>query len=38
MKFSTRGFGVADYEFELNIKKIKISDAIWRTKMQRGKL
>ena len=30
-------FGVADYKFELNIQKWKMSDAIWRTKMQKAK-
>ena len=31
-------FGVADYESERNIQKFKISDAIWRTKMQKAKI
>ena len=30
-------FSVADYEFELNIQKLKMSDAIWRVKMQKAK-
>ena len=28
-------FGIADYESELKIKKLKMADRIWRTKMQK---
>ena len=36
MELGTRGvFGVADYESKLKIYKFKMSDPIWRTKMQK---